>query len=315
MSCRVDTAPLLAGACVVSLYAGHGVRGDQVPSTGTHGPSPIYNDLALPGDAAKEYRWAIVTPPASGSLVIYEDGSYAYTPPGGTVDLTASYTYRLWQDGTDLGTATESIVIGAGSGIALSPAALTTPSTLSPASITYTPPGAVALSPAPLTTASALSPASIAYTPPAGAITISPAPLVTDSVLAGVVIGYVPPGPPPPSVAPGYTLTAKRRMMSRTVSNPGFDPKDPAEVITLAFDFAALTTSPSSPVVTATRHAGTADSTPEAIISGDPLVSGTKVLQKVVAGTAGTDYLLRCQVDAPDGSRYVLAGVLPVRTA
>lgn len=34
-----------------------------------------------------------------------------------------------------------------------------------------------------------------------------------------------------------------------------------------------------------------------------------------ITTAAGTDYLLRCQVDAPDGSRYVLAGVLPVRTA
>jgi len=115
MSCRVDTTPLIAGACVVSLFAGHGVAGSAVPSTGTHGPSPVYNDLVLPADAAKEYRWAITTPPAVGPLAVYEDCSYAYTPPGGTVDLTVTYTYRLWQDGVDIGTAVETIVIGAGS--------------------------------------------------------------------------------------------------------------------------------------------------------------------------------------------------------
>lgn len=103
--------------------------------------------------------------------------------------------------------------------------------------------------------------------------------------------------------------------MTRTVNNPGFDPKDPAETITLAFEFAALTDTPSAPEVTATRHAGTADASPSAILSGSPTVSGTKILQDVVAGTAGTDYLLRCKVGAPDGSVYVLAGVLPVRTA
>ncbi len=104
--------------------------------------------------------------------------------------------------------------------------------------------------------------------------------------------------------------------MTRTVQNPGFDPKDPAETITVAFDFAALTDTPSSPAVAATRHAGTADASPSAILSGSPVVSGTKILQKiVVGGTAGTDYLLRCHVSAPDGSVYVLAGVLPVRTA
>lgn len=115
MSCRVDVAPLLPGACVVSLYAGHGVTGDQVPSTGTHGASPIYNDLVLPADAAKEYRWAIQTPPLVGALQAFEDGSYAYAPPGGTVDLTVSFIYRLWEDGIDRGTTTQIIVIGAGS--------------------------------------------------------------------------------------------------------------------------------------------------------------------------------------------------------
>lgn len=103
--------------------------------------------------------------------------------------------------------------------------------------------------------------------------------------------------------------------MTRTVNNPGFDPKDPAETVTLAFEFAALTDTPSAPEVTVTRHAGTADASPSAILSGSPTVSGTKILQDVTAGTAGADYLLRCQVSAPDGSVYVLAGVLPVRTA
>lgn len=116
MSCRVDTAPLIAGACIVSLYAGHGVRGDAVPSAGTHGPSPVYNDLALLADATKEYRWAITTPPSAGSIVAYEDCSYAYTPPIGTTNLTVTYGYRLWEDGADKGTATETIIIGAGSG-------------------------------------------------------------------------------------------------------------------------------------------------------------------------------------------------------
>jgi DNA polymerase III sliding clamp (beta) subunit (PCNA family) len=38
-------------------------------------------------------------------------------------------------------------------------------------------------------------------------------------------------------------------------------------------------------------------------------------LQQIVGGQAGTTYRLRCQVDLPDGRRYVLATVLPVRTA
>lgn len=114
MSIRLASAQLVTPGILLSAYASHGVRGDAVPSTGTHGNSPLFNDLALPADAAKEYRWSIVTPPAVGTLTPYEDGSYSYTPPGGTVNLAVTYTYRLWQDGVDLGTATESIVIGAG---------------------------------------------------------------------------------------------------------------------------------------------------------------------------------------------------------
>ncbi len=103
--------------------------------------------------------------------------------------------------------------------------------------------------------------------------------------------------------------------MSRTISNPGFDAKDPAEIIIVGFDFSSLTTSPSSPDVTATRHAGATDANPSAILAGAPAVSGAKITQKIAGGVDGADYLLRCQVDAPDGSRYVLSGVLPVRTA
>lgn len=100
-----------------------------------------------------------------------------------------------------------------------------------------------------------------------------------------------------------------------SITNPGFDAKDPSEVLVVGFDFANLTTTPTSPTVTARRHAGAADSNPSAILSGAPSISGTQVLQKITGGTAGTDYLLRCEVDGPSGTHYVLAGVLPVRTA
>lgn len=97
------------------------------------------------------------------------------------------------------------------------------------------------------------------------------------------------------------------------ISNPAFDEKAPGEVITLSFNFSRLTSSVSSPVVTATRHAGADDAAPSGILFGAPQASGAKALQKIVGGVPGTDYLLRCQVDAPDGSRYFLDGVLPVR--
>jgi len=103
--------------------------------------------------------------------------------------------------------------------------------------------------------------------------------------------------------------------MTRTVTNPGFSPKDPSEIVTLAFDFEALVAIPLSPVVTSARHAGAADASPSAILHGDPVVVGSQVRQQVKLGTDGTDYLLRAQADDADGNRFILAGILPVRTA
>ena len=103
--------------------------------------------------------------------------------------------------------------------------------------------------------------------------------------------------------------------MNRTINPQRLDPKDPEEDVFVRFEFAALTDTPSSPTVTATRHAGAADASPSAILSGSPTVSGTQVLQKVIDGVDAADYLLRCVASAPDGSKYVLTGVLPVRTA
>lgn len=100
-----------------------------------------------------------------------------------------------------------------------------------------------------------------------------------------------------------------------TISNPGFSPKDPSETIVVAFDFSSLADTVSAPVVTATRHGGTADVNPSAIKSGSPSVAGAKVLQKITAGVLGTNYLLRCEVDGPNGTHYALAGVLQVRSA
>lgn len=103
--------------------------------------------------------------------------------------------------------------------------------------------------------------------------------------------------------------------MSTTIAYPAFAPKDPAEIVFVAFEFEALTTAPLTPTVTAARHAGADDPTPSAILSGLPTVSGSRVIQKVAGGVAGCDYALRCEIDVADGSHYVLAGVLPVRTA
>ncbi len=90
--------------------------------------------------------------------------------------------------------------------------------------------------------------------------------------------------------------------------------KDPDEVITLTFDFSALTPSVSSPVISISVLSGI-DATPNSIVSGSAQIAGGKILQAIAGGIDGVVYKLKCQIDAPGGSRYVLAANLPVKTA
>jgi len=92
-----------------------------------------------------------------------------------------------------------------------------------------------------------------------------------------------------------------------------FSAKYPPEIITLSFDFAALSVTVSAPVVTVEYDSGVPDANPSAILSGVPVVQGAKVLQQVIAGQKGTHYAFQCKVTAADGqSVYVLEEVLPV---
>lgn len=108
MSLRIDTAELISGAYIIG-DTGLGVLGSSVPSEGEHGPSFLYNDLTLPDDSDKEIRGLIVTPPSAGTFFAYEDGSFSLV---GAPDGTYTFTYRLFVDGVDLGTAEVTIDIG-----------------------------------------------------------------------------------------------------------------------------------------------------------------------------------------------------------
>lgn len=89
--------------------------------------------------------------------------------------------------------------------------------------------------------------------------------------------------------------------------------KDPAEAFAVEFDFTANLSTITIATCTASISGGpTGDAS--AILLGSPQISGSKVLQRVNAGQAGSDYALRCT--ATDGTEtYVLVATLPVRTA
>jgi hypothetical protein len=97
---------------------GLGVLGADVPSTGEHGASILFNDLSLPADAGVEVRGALVgaSPAGLTSFFLFEDGSFLAAGPDGVY----SFTYRLYADGVDLGTAVVTFTIGATSSGVLS---------------------------------------------------------------------------------------------------------------------------------------------------------------------------------------------------
>lgn len=88
--------------------------------------------------------------------------------------------------------------------------------------------------------------------------------------------------------------------------------KDPLEIITVTFDFTALAASLSGAVVSVVSVGGINDLNPSAMLSGVASTVGAKVSQQLIGGNSGSIYELKCLVNTPDGSRYVLSDKLNV---
>ena len=96
MSILLDSDSYVAGGILLTKYSGLGILAEDIPSTGTDGASFLYNDVSLPTDNGKEIRALITSYPATGTLTIYEDGSFIYV---GGADGNNTFTYDLYVDG------------------------------------------------------------------------------------------------------------------------------------------------------------------------------------------------------------------------
>jgi len=98
-----------------------------------------------------------------------------------------------------------------------------------------------------------------------------------------------------------------------------FQSKDPAEKISLPFDFTSdlggESIAAGSPAVTFTLDAGSEGADPTLAANGTPVIAAGVVYVPVQQGVAQCDYIVKCQVDTSGGRRLVLAGLLPVRSA
>ena len=97
---------VLSSGWLSSVYAGLGILGADIPTTGDNGGSPVLNDGINP---SSEYRWALVTPPAAGTFMPYENLTFEFS---GAPDGIYSAVYRLWEDGVDQSTATITLQVG-----------------------------------------------------------------------------------------------------------------------------------------------------------------------------------------------------------
>jgi phage gp36-like protein len=88
--------------------------------------------------------------------------------------------------------------------------------------------------------------------------------------------------------------------------------KDPADIITVEFDFTADADTVTTPAVTISVVSGT-DADPSLMLVGAPTATGAIVYQRVQGGISGVVYSLQCLADN-SGDRYSIEALLPVRT-
>lgn len=110
MSIRVDSASLITGKTVVSLFAGHGIQAQNIPPTGDSGAGYLYNDIADQGmTATDEVRGELLSWPSAGTLIVNEDSSFSFA---GAPDGAYSFIYRGFRNGASYGDYTVALTIG-----------------------------------------------------------------------------------------------------------------------------------------------------------------------------------------------------------
>jgi hypothetical protein len=93
-----------------------------------------------------------------------------------------------------------------------------------------------------------------------------------------------------------------------------FTPKDPAEAIYYGVDFASLLAvgETISSATVSNRALVLTDAGSAAMLSGSPVIAGSVVTQKIIAGLAGNTYRIGFSVVTSVGQTFVEAGDLVV---
>lgn len=102
MTFPLALTPPIAGALAFRSYPGFGILGADIQTEGDNGGSPVLNDGISP---TAEYHWRVETAPSDGVLTIYPDLTFDWDS-GGVADGQYPWVYRLFENGSDEGTAT-----------------------------------------------------------------------------------------------------------------------------------------------------------------------------------------------------------------
>ena len=278
-------------------------------ATGDNGSGLLYDESINPTNAGKQLRCRITSYSGTpGKLFVFENGSSLII---GEADGAYTIGYAVDADGVQVSTDTASVAVG--------PVSASAPAGTGTSTSSGTGGDASANGSANASAGTGTSTGSGTGGAASGATTGS-----TNAAAAagtGTSTGSGTGGSPWGSGAglddalSVYTLTAGPRLCRVSKHTMSLPPKDPAEIITIEFDFAGLSAAVLNPQISIAPVQGADDPGAAAMLSGALSLSGTEVRQRVIAGLDGTSYELRCIADTPDGSRYVIAGLLPVQHA
>lgn len=90
------------------------------------------------------------------------------------------------------------------------------------------------------------------------------------------------------------------------------DPKAPAEIIPVTFDFAKVSSDIATAVMAISVVSGT-DAAVGSMLFGSSQISGAEVKRLIQAGVDGVLYLIRCDITNAAGEKYALATYLQVK--
>ena len=276
-------------------------------ATGDNGHGLLYDDSLISGNAGKQLRCRITAWPSAGALFVYENGSVDFS---GAPDGSYTIGYAVDADAAQVATDSATVLVGAvNSSAAAGTGTATGAGTGGAASA-----GAAGSANASAGTGTSTGSGSGGD---ASAGSNNAAAAAGTGTSAGTGAGGTAwgSGAGLDDALGIYTIKAAPRLYRVSKLTMSLPPKDPAEIITIEFDFAALTAAVLNPQISIAPVQGADDPGAAAMLSGAPSLTGTEVRQRVIAGLDGSSYELRCIADTPDGSRYVIAGLLPVQHA